>query len=187
MTRSFSPAEATVLNHFFTSLDTDVYCATDALPTSLWAFLTGGYSRSQLSMRERFLRIFEEMQEAVAAGRLDASAAVSVEDLARDIREGQTPRLGKALERAAGFMSKWAVEYGHNSLKDGAQDRFAVEGVSQRATKILESLPLGAYQEKSTRYLDFSKDSLFLPESLKQSTFGDRAVARTAEVMSAYR
>lgn len=187
MSRTFTPTEIVVLGHFFTNTDAQVYCATDRLPTSLWAFLEGGYSRSQLTMRERFLRIFEEMREEVTAGRLRKDEAVTIEELADSIAAGHAPKLGVALERAARFMSKWAVEYGHNSLKDGAIDRFAVEGVSQRATKILESMPLGAYQEKSTRYLDFSRDLLVFPQTLLQSRFGEEAQWQAGLMMKAYR
>lgn len=187
MSRPFTPAEAIVLGHFFTSTDASIYCATDHLPTALWAFLEGGYSRSQLSMRERFLKIFEEMQEEVAAGRLRHEDAPTVEELAESISAGHAPLLGIALERASRFMSKWAVEYGHNSLKDGAIDRFAVEGISQRATKVLESMPLGAYQEKSTRYLDFSRDLLAFPSKLLESSFGEEAQWQSGLMMKAYR
>jgi thymidylate synthase ThyX len=187
MSRAFTPAEAIVLGHFFTSTDASVYCATDHLPTALWAFLEGGYSRSQLSMRERFLQIFEEMQDEVAAGRLRREEAPTIEELAESISAGHAPMLGLALERASRFMSKWAVEYGHNSLKDGAIDRFAVEGLSQRATKILESMPLGAYQEKSTRYLDFSRDLLVFPPRLLASSFGEEAQWQSGLMMKAYR
>jgi thymidylate synthase ThyX len=187
MSRPFTPAETIVLRHFFTSTDERVYCATDNLPTSLWAFLEGGYSRSQHSMRERFLKIFEEMQEEVMAGRLQRDEVPTIEELAESIAAGHSPKLGLALERASRFMSKWAVEYGHNSLKDGAIDRFALEGVSQRATKILESMPLGAYQEKSTRYLDFSRDLLIFPKTLLQSSFAEEAQWQSGLMMKAYR
>jgi thymidylate synthase ThyX len=187
MSRAFTPAETIVLGHFFTSTDASVYCATDHLPTALWAFLEGGYSRSQLSMRERFLQIFQEMQDEVAAGRLRREEAPTIEELAESISAGHAPLLGLALERASRFMSKWAVEYGHNSLKDGAIDRFAVEGLSQRATKVLESMPLGAYQEKSTRYLDFSRDLLVFPPKLLASPFAEEAQWQSGLMMKAYR
>lgn len=178
--RSWTPAEAIVLRHFFTNVDRDVYCATDALPTALWAFLEGGYSRSLVTMRERFLAIFEEMREK-------DSSAPSVEQLAESIAAGHLPELEGALAKASSFMSKWAVEYGHNSLKDSSVDRFALENVSQRAAKLLEHSSLGAFQEKSTRYLDFSRDDLVFPQGLLDSSFGEEARWQAAQLMKAYR
>jgi len=178
--RTWTPAETIVLRHFFTNVDRDVYCATDALPTALWAFLEGGYSRSLVTMRERFLAIFEEMREK-------DSSAPTVEHLAESIAAGRLPELEGALSKASSFMSKWAVEYGHNSLKDSSVDRFALENVSQRAAKLLEHSSLGAFQEKSTRYLDFSRDELVFPRSLLESPFGEESRWQAAQLMKAYR
>jgi thymidylate synthase ThyX len=177
---TWTAAEAIVLRHFFTNTERDVYCATDAMPMALWAFLEGGYSRSQVSMRERFLEIFKEMREK-------DSSSPTIEQLAESIASGQLPELEGALAKASGFMSKWAVEYGHNSLKDSSVDRFAVENVSQRAAKLLEHSSLGAFQEKSTRYLDFSKDDLAFPASLLESPFGEEARWQAGQLMKAYR
>lgn len=177
---TWTAAEAIVLRHFFTNTERDVYCATDAMPMALWAFLEGGYSRSQVSMRERFLEIFREMREK-------DSTAPTIESLAESIAAGQLPELEGALVKASSFMSKWAVEYGHNSLKDSSVDRFAVENVSQRAAKLLEHSSLGAFQEKSTRYLDFSKDELVFPTSLLESSFGEETRWQAAQIMKAYR
>jgi len=177
---SWTPAEAIVLRHFFTNIDRDVYCATDAMPMALWAFLEGGYSRSLVSMRERFLAIFAEMREK------DATAP-TIEHLAESIAAGQLPELEGALSKASTFMSKWAVEYGHNSLKDSSVDRFAIENVSQRAAKLLEHSSLGAFQEKSTRYLDFSRDELIFPSDLLESPFGEEARWQASQIMKSYR
>lgn len=177
---TWTAAEAIVLRHFFTNVDRDVYCATDAMPMALWAFLEGGYSRSQVSMRERFLAIFEEMREK-------DSSAPTIDQLAESIASGSLPELEGALAKASSFMSKWAVEYGHNSLKDSSVDRFALENVSQRAAKLLEHSSLGAFQEKSTRYLDFSKDELVFPAGLVESSFGEETRWQAAQMMKSYR
>lgn len=153
----YSLLESNVLLKFFTNIDRDVYAATDAMPTSLWAFLEGGYSRSNLSMRDRFLAIFKEMTSS------DAEYDVFLGELIGD--ESSSIAYSTVLAKAENFMRKWAVDYGHNSLKDSAVDRLAIENVSIRATKILENSSLGAFQEKSTRYMDFSNDNFYIPKS----------------------
>jgi len=177
---TYTTSQEVLLRHFFTNVDKDVYCATDAMPMALWAYLEGGYSRSQMSMRDRFLSIFEEMHEK------DESNP-SIEELADAVAASRLPQLDGALEKASVFMSKWAVEYGHNSLKDSSVDRFAIEGVSQRAAKLLEHSQLGAFQEKSTRYLDFGKDDLVFSRDLLASQWGEEAKWQSRQMMVAYR
>ncbi|NOZ44560.1 MAG: FAD-dependent thymidylate synthase [bacterium] len=53
--------------------------------------------------------------------------------------------------------------------------RYAIEGISEVFTKIIESpFPaLGSFQEKSTRYIAFGKEDLIYPEELKNSELYD--------------
>jgi len=172
--RAYSELEKKVLSKFFTNLDSNVYCATDAMPTSLWAFLLGGYSRSNLTMRDRFLAIFKELDEC------------QYEQLLSDMLgdENSTETISNVLNKAENFMRKWAIEYSHSSLKDSSCDRIAIENVSIRATKILEDSSLGAFQEKSTRYMDFSVDNYYIPES---EFINDEHRQILAESMDLYR
>lgn len=164
--RLFTEDEKIVLRHFFTNIDKNIYAATDAMPNALWALLEGGYSRSQLSMRMRFLNIFEEMQQEYTKGILPEEDYISIEEFSRQIQSGSTLNLGFFLSRAEKFMRKWAVQYGHDSLKDSDNVRFAIENITQFAAKIIEEARLGAYQEKSTRYVEFSRKSLAVPTDL---------------------
>lgn len=133
-----------ILSYFFTTASGRVACATDKMPSSLWAYLVGSYSRSHEPIRERLLTcLFSETG-------LDADV------FAQAISTDTAVLVGDALAKAESFLRKWAVEYGHNSLKDSACDRFAVEGCSILAAKAFEDTELSAFQEKSTRYLDFS-------------------------------
>lgn len=177
---NYTTSQEVFLRHFFTNTDSDVYCATDAMPMALWAFLEGGYSRSQMSMRDRFLRVFEEISEK-------DEDAPTIEELADAVARSRLPQLDGAMRKASEFMAKWAVEYGHNSLKDSSVDRFALENVSQRAAKLLEHSQLGAFQEKSTRYLDFSADDLVFPEGLMASAYGEESRWQSRQMMVAYR
>jgi len=166
--RSYTDDEKIVLQHFFTNIDKNIYAATDAMPNSLWALLEGGYSRSQASMRMRFLAIFEEMQEEFKAGKLPKEEIVTVKDFADKLRSGNSINLSFFLSKAEQFMRKWAVQYGHDSLKDSDVVRFAIENVTQFATSPVEEARLGAYQEKSTRYVNISNEFLVVPTDLKE-------------------
>ena len=166
--RPFTEDEKVILLHFFTNIDKNIYAATDNMPSSLWALLEGGYSRSQLSMRMRFLGIFEEMQQEFKQGKLPLESVIPIKDFANQIRNNQHLNLSFFLKKAEQFMQKWAVQYGHDSLKDSDVVRFAIENVSQAIVPFIEEARLGAYQEKSTRYVEFSRSQLIVPTDLEE-------------------
>jgi thymidylate synthase ThyX len=165
--KKFTDNEKIILGHFFTNTDRNIYAATDAMPNALWALLEGGYSRSSLSMRMRFLNIFEEMEDEHKKEKLAREDLVTVDEFAGKISSGGSLDLSFFLRKAEQFMRKWAVQYGHDSLKDSDNVRFAIENVTQCVTSPIEEARLGAYQEKSTRYVKFSKDSLVVPVGLE--------------------
>lgn len=158
----FTEAQRTVVEYFFTTSEGIVACATDNMPSSFWAYLAGSYSRSHEPIRERLLDSL-----------FNGDTGISVDLFADAVRAGDQRFLCGAMSIAERFLSKWAVEYGHNSLKDSSIDRFAVEGCSILAAKAFEDSELGAYQEKSTRYLEFSVQSveqLVIPERFKDDS-----------------
>lgn len=149
-TRVYTELELSVLDRFFTGSKsndsiTNIYAVKSAMPSTIWALLCGSYSRSSKSLRDMFLDTIRDIE------------ADRYEIVLEDLSIGQSKALDKFMTRAENFLSKWGVSYGHNSLKDSCVDRFAVENVSIVATKFIEWAQLGSYQEKSTRYCDFSK------------------------------
>ena len=61
----YSPNEIIVLEHFFTNVDKNIYCAKNTMSSQLWAFLVGQYSRTHVSLRDRFLQLFEDQKKAL--------------------------------------------------------------------------------------------------------------------------
>jgi len=176
------------LLHFFTNIDKNVYCAQDALSSQLWAFLVGQYSRSTLSMRDRFLQLFDDAQKAFESGQIESSDYISLESLAETIKSGNFESMEFFNDKASKFLKKWGVDYGHSSLKDADRIRFAIEGVSQVFTKVIEApFPtIGDFQEKSTRYLHFGKESVIYSPVLEKSGFGLRVRKVNEELMDLY-
>lgn len=155
----YTENERKVLSVFFTTAEGRVAVATDRMPSALWAYIEGAYSRSHEPIRRRFLTALFGKDEANES--LDAFAAALAAD--------NSAVVDAALDRAAKFLSKWAVEYGHNSLKEGAVVRWAIENLSIVAVKAFEDTKKTAFQEKSTRYLPFGKaiiPDLVIPSSL---------------------
>ena len=153
--RTLTATEKQVIVRYFTIEDASVlesddairvYCRRDCLPMSIWPFLIGGYSRSAEPLAIRWLLAIQnadpEHYERNLLKLIDASIDNGI--------------LDEIYARVEKFLATWAVAYGHASLKDSALDCFAVECISQRATKSIEDSALAAYQEKSTRYMDFS-------------------------------
>ena len=66
--------------------------------------------------------------------------------------------LEKVKEVGSGkFMDKYYVGYGHKSIGDCGDTAVFIEGVTMLAAKAIQDWPLYSGQEKSTRYIDFSK------------------------------
>lgn len=61
----YSPNETIVLGYFFTNVDKNVYCAKNILSSQFWSFLVGQYSRTHVSLRDRFLQLFEDQKKAL--------------------------------------------------------------------------------------------------------------------------
>lgn len=186
--RTYSENECVVLLYFFTNIDKNIYCAKNTLSNQLWAFLVGQYSRSELSMRDRFLQLFDDSSVALEKGIITKEEHISLDDLAENIKKSSSFSLDFFETKASDFLKKWGVDYGHNSLKDADRIRFAIEWVSQVFTKVIES-PFPAlwdFQEKSTRYLHFWAESLIYPDDLKNSKFGWKATELTKKLIDTY-
>ncbi|EKE30079.1 MAG: hypothetical protein ACD_2C00048G0002 [uncultured bacterium (gcode 4)] len=186
--REYTPAEKIVLEYFFTNTDKNVYCARDTLPSQVWAFLMWQYSRSHLSLRDRFLKIFEDQKKVFEQGNMPIDEYISLEELSETISAKNDVKLQYFYERAAAFLKKWWVEYWHNSLKDSDYVRFAVEWVSEVLTKVIESpFPaLWAFQETSTRYMLFSKESILFPPELESSKYKSEIKSWIYKLFDAY-
>jgi hypothetical protein len=125
--RTYSENECVVLLYFFTNIDKNIYCAKNTLSNQLWAFLVGQYSRSELSMRDRFLQLFDDSSFSLEKGIITKEEHISLDDLAENIKNSSSFSLDFFETKASDFLKKWGVDYGHNSLKDADRIRFAIE------------------------------------------------------------
>lgn len=147
----YSPLERRLLGRYFTVLDArehaDVYLVRN-LPPEVAATLNGVYSRSHLSMRDNFL---QRLQKGLAeSGR-------RLEDLAID--EPASDVLGEVLaDRSGKFLKTYAIDHGHNSLREGSVLHFAVENVSQLVTRFVQRERRCTFEESSTRYIPFTRE-----------------------------
>ena len=186
--REYTEDEKTVLFYFFTNIDKNVYCAMDAMSSQLYAFLVGQYSRSALSMRDRFLQLFEDAEKSYKDGQIESDDFISLSELAEAIRGDNFKTIKYFNDKASGFLKKWGVDYGHNSLKDADRIRFAIEGISEVYTNIIESpFPaLGDFQEKSTRYMNFTKEAIVYSPILEKTEFAPKIRQYMEELLDLY-
>jgi len=78
------------------------------MSSQLWAFLTGQYSRSATSMRDRLLQLFADMEKAMLAGKLNPKEYVSIDDFADNIKRSEAnPALALFDKKASDFLEKW--------------------------------------------------------------------------------
>ncbi len=141
-----------ILSRFFSRIQprdhADIYVVRN-LPQEIRATLNGLYSRSHLSMRKTF---WTRLQKGLE------KAGKSLEDLHLPETTDEEV-LGKFLtDKAGSFLRTYAIDHGHNSLREGAVVQLAVEQVSQRVTRFIQQERRASFEESSTRYIPFTNE-----------------------------
>ena len=147
---SYSDYERRLLATYFSVVDgpehADVYVVRN-LPPEVAATLNGVYSRSSKSMRDQFL-------DRLRKG-LDAQGR-KLEDLPIP---DTTDALSEVMADKAGqFLKTYAIDHGHNSLREGAVVHLAIERVSQLVTRFVQRESRCSFEESSTRYISFTDE-----------------------------
>ncbi|MEM7200793.1 MAG: FAD-dependent thymidylate synthase [Planctomycetota bacterium] len=148
---TYTPQEQKLLARYFSVLDrrdhADIYLVRN-LPPEVAATLNGVYSRSHLSMRDNFLqRLKKGLAESGTS--LDAMDLGDVEpDVLTDV----------LADRSGKFLKTYAIDHGHNSLREGSILHIAVENVSQLVTRFIQRERRCSFEESSTRYISFSEE-----------------------------
>ncbi len=149
---AYTPQERQLLAQYFSVVEpaahADVYLVRN-LPPETAATLNGVYSRSPLSMRDNFLsRLKKGLEES---GR-------RFEDLALPATPDRD-WLAEILDDKSGqFLKTYAIDHGHNSLREGSWLHMAVENVSQLVTRFIQRERRCSFEESSTRYISFSNE-----------------------------
>jgi len=89
-------------------------------------------------------------------------------------------------EKSAEFHEKWVLGYGDASVADMAIIAIACENVSILTSKAVEDTRLAAFQEKSTRYVDFDSTRYHRPEAI-MSVHGDLYEKTIDNLFATYR
>ena len=143
----YDPEAANLLNPYVTNLDDSIYCLRN-LPPEVLAVLFAYVSRSPESFRSNLLKLLRDEELALKGGSgWDAMTT----------------------ERTRKFHERWVIGYGHGSVAEHADLKFALEDVSIIATKVIEDHRLAGYTEKSTRYQHFSDDRFYFCEEVTAS------------------
>ena len=75
-----------------------------------------------------------------------------------------TSHLDKVRESGSGkFMERFYIGYGHRSIGDCGSTTIFIEGISELAAKAIQDWPLYSGQQTSTRYIDFTRQTLLDP------------------------
>lgn len=148
----YSDFERRLLQTYFSVVDgpehADVYLVRN-LPAEVAATLNGVYSRSSKSMRDQFL---DRLRQGLAAqGRPLESlgAATAPVDALSSVMA----------DKAGQFLKTYAIDHGHNSLREGSVVHLAVEKVSQLVTRFVQRERRCSFEESSTRYISFRAET----------------------------
>jgi thymidylate synthase ThyX len=138
----FTPAEARLLERYFTNMDRPVFALRN-LPEVVKGALFSRYSRTEKSLRRVLLEEFINQPDSGFDGL--AGGAQAGDDIV-------------AVRRAEDFYERVLVGYGDDSVAELAGAHVAVEHVSTLAAKALEDSRIGISPlEKSTRYVRFDR------------------------------
>lgn len=171
---AFTPAEAAILEPYFTNLDRPVF-AIRGLPEVVKGALFARYSRSEKSIRRLFLDEFA------------AEPDLGISAIARQPSdEGDV-----GLERAQKLYDRVFTQYGDDSVAQLGGAHLAVEQASNILTKVLEWGRLASYLEQSTRYIFYDQKlggryRYQVPQELTDSGLADRYVDEMDALFAAY-
>lgn len=147
----YSDFERALLATYFSVVDgpehADVYLVRN-LPAEVAATLNGVYSRSSKSMRDQFL---DRLRAGLAAqGR-------TLESLPPPAA-GTDALSAVMADKSGQFLKTYAIDHGHNSLREGSVVHLAVERVSQLVTRFVQRERRCSFEESSTRYIPFTAE-----------------------------
>lgn len=138
---TFSDAERTVLDRFFTNTDLPVFAIVN-LPEVVKGALFARYSRSAKSVRRLFLDEFYDQSQ------------VGLQEVANQL-DGEDGSI--KLQRAEDLYQRVFNQFGDDSVAQLGGAHLACEQASNVLTKILEWGRLAAYLEQSTRYMFYDQ------------------------------
>lgn len=148
----YSDFERRLLETYFSVVDgpdhADIYLVRN-LPQEVAATLNGVYSRSSKSMRDQFLDRLRQGLQAQGKRLEDlplAGAAVDTLSAVMADKSGQ-------------FLKTYAIDHGHNSLREGSVVHLAIERVSQLVTRFIQRERRCSFEESSTRYISFRAET----------------------------
>jgi thymidylate synthase ThyX len=147
----YSEFERALLETYFSVVDgpdhADIYLV-HSLPAEVAATLNGVYSRSSKSMRDQFLDRLRQGLEAQGK---------RLEDL--PLPSAKTDQLSSVMADKSGqFLKTYAIDHGHNSLREGSVVHLAIERVSQLVTRFIQRERRCSFEESSTRYIPFTAE-----------------------------
>lgn len=147
----YSAIQRTLLDRYFSVVDgsehADIYLVRN-LPQEVAATLNGVYSRSSKSMRDQFL---DRLEQGLAA------AGKTLDDLV--VAGGGDVLSAVMADKSGQFLKTYAIDHGHNSLREGSVVHLAVERVSQLVTRFIQRERRCSFEESSTRYISFSAEA----------------------------
>ena len=148
----YSDFERRLLETYFSVVDgpehADIYLVRN-LPQEVAATLNGVYSRSSKSMRDQFLDRLRQGLQAQGKQLEDLPLAGAAQDTLSAVMA----------DKSGQFLKTYAIDHGHNSLREGSVVHLAIERVSQLVTRFVQRERRCSFEESSTRYISFTAET----------------------------
>ena len=147
----YSEFERALLQTYFSVVDgpehADIYLVRN-LPAEVAATLNGVYSRSSKSMRDQFLDRLQQGLQAQGRSLESLGPPAPAVDALSSVMA----------DKSGQFLKTYAIDHGHNSLREGSVVHLAVERVSQLVTRFVQRERRCSFEESSTRYIPFTAE-----------------------------
>lgn len=148
----YSDFERRLLETYFSVVDgpdhADIYLVRN-LPQEVAATLNGVYSRSSKSMRDQFLDRLRQGLQAQGKRLEDLPVGAPAVDTLSAVMA----------DKSGQFLKTYAIDHGHNSLREGSVVHLAIERVSQLVTRFIQRERRCSFEESSTRYISFRAET----------------------------
>lgn len=148
----YSDFERRLLETYFSVVDGpdhgDIYLVRN-LPQEVAATLNGVYSRSSKSMRDQFLDRLRQGLQAQGKRLEDLPVGAPAVDTLSAVMA----------DKSGQFLKTYAIDHGHNSLREGSVVHLAIERVSQLVTRFIQRERRCSFEESSTRYISFRAET----------------------------
>ncbi len=163
----FTAEEKSILNHFATSSEDNVYAIKKDVPPEVFGAFGSYFSRNPKDFREHLL-------DAIGGRIENEESNFTYKDLEWLIKgdfKDPTSAISRGIAKSQDFFRKWYGKYSHKSIANTVWIPMVAINVSQLFARELAYEQLAFFIEQSTRYVKWGLDKMFHDSEIMNSSY----------------